>query len=120
MSPKTASTRLDVTCSGAEVIECIVDDYTRVSGVTTLRQKILFGDHCITPEGKTIDLKLPKGVTAKQENPGKFVLESVDKQQLGQVCADIQKIRPVEPYKLKGIRLEGQYLRKKVRKTAGV
>jgi mannose-1-phosphate guanylyltransferase len=43
--------------SGAEVIECIVDDYTRVSGVTTLRQKILFGDHCITPDGKTIDLK---------------------------------------------------------------
>jgi len=67
-----------------------------------------------------VNFKLPKGVTAKQENPGKFVLESVDKQQLGQVCADIQKIRPVEPYKLKGIRLEGQQLRKKVRKTAGV
>ena len=64
--------------------------------------------------------KLPKGVTATQENPGQFILSSIDKQQLGQVCADIQKIRPVEPYKLKGIRLEGQYLRKKVRKTAGV
>ena len=64
--------------------------------------------------------KLPKGVTATQKNPGQFVLSSVDKQQLGQVCANIQKIRPVEPYKLKGIRLEGQHLRKKVRKTAGV
>ncbi|MEN8222541.1 MAG: 50S ribosomal protein L6 [Acidobacteriota bacterium] len=64
--------------------------------------------------------KLPKGVTAKQDNPGQFVLSSIDKQLLGQVCANIQKIRPVEPYKLKGIRLEGQYLRKKVRKTAGV
>ncbi len=67
-----------------------------------------------------VNFKLPKGVTATQENPGQFTLSSVDKQQLGQVCADIQKIRPVEPYKLKGIRLEGQYLRKKVRKTAGV
>jgi len=64
--------------------------------------------------------KLPKGVTATQENPGQFVLSSIDKQQLGQVCANIQKIRPVEPYKLKGIRMEGQRLRKKVRKTAGV
>ncbi len=64
--------------------------------------------------------KFPKGITAKQENPGSFTLSSIDKQLLGQVCADIQKIRPVEPYKLKGIRLEGQYLRKKVRKTAGV
>lgn len=67
-----------------------------------------------------VSFKFPKGITATQENPGQFVLSSIDKQLLGQACADIQKIRPVEPYKLKGIRLEGQYLRKKVRKTAGV
>jgi len=67
-----------------------------------------------------VNYKLPKGVNATQENPGSFTLHSHDKQLLGQVCANIQKIRPVEPYKLKGIRLEGQYLRKKVRKTAGV
>jgi large subunit ribosomal protein L6 len=67
-----------------------------------------------------VDFRLPEGVTATQENPGSFTLHSHDKQLLGQVVANIQKIRPVEPYKLKGIRLEGQYLRKKVRKTAGV
>ncbi len=67
-----------------------------------------------------VNYKLPKGVTATQENPGSFTLHSHDKQLLGQVCANIQKIRPVEPYKLKGIRIEGQYLRQKVRKTAGV
>ena len=66
------------------------------------------------------DFKLPKGVTATQENPGSFELHSHDKQLLGQVCANIQKLRPVEPYKLKGIRIEGQYLRQKVRKAAGV
>ena len=64
--------------------------------------------------------KLPAGVTATQENPGSFTLFSHDKQLLGQVCADIQSIRPVEPYKAKGIRIEGQYIRHKVRKTAGV
>ena len=68
----------------------------------------------------TDDFKLPKGVTATQENPGSFTLYSHDKQLLGQVCVNIQKIRPVEPYKLKGIRLEGQRLRQKVRKVAGV
>lgn len=83
-----------------------------------------------TVKGDTINLQvgyshatnftLPKGVTASQENPGSFVLHSFDKQLLGQVCANIQAIRPVEPYKLKGIQIEGQYLRKKVRKTAGV
>ena len=67
-----------------------------------------------------VDFELPAGVSATQENPGSFTLTSHDKQLLGQVCANIQSIRPVEPYKLKGIRLEGQVLRQKVRKAAGV
>jgi large subunit ribosomal protein L6 len=67
-----------------------------------------------------VDFKLPNGITATQKNPGEFTLHSHDKQLLGQVCANIKAIRPVEPYKLKGIRLEGQPLRQKVRKTAGV
>ncbi len=67
-----------------------------------------------------VDFKLPAGVTATQENPGSFTLFSHDKQLLGQTCVNIQKLRPVEPYKLKGIRLQGQVLRQKVRKAAGV
>lgn len=67
-----------------------------------------------------VNFKLPNGVTATQKNPGEFTLHSHDKQLLGQVCANIQAIRPVEPYKFKGIQIEGQFLRQKVRKTAGV
>lgn len=67
-----------------------------------------------------VDFKLPKGVSATQENPGSFTLFSHDKQLLGQTCVNIQRLRPVEPYKLKGIRLQGQALRQKVRKAAGV
>ncbi len=67
-----------------------------------------------------VDYTLPTGVTATQKNPGEFTLHSHDRQLLGQVCANIKALRPVEPYKLKGIRIEGQYLRQKVRKTAGV
>lgn len=67
-----------------------------------------------------VDFTLPAGVTATQENPGSFTLFSHDKQLLGQTCVNIQKLRPVEPYKLKGIRLQGQVLRQKVRKAAGV
>ncbi len=65
------------------------------------------------------EFELPKGVTASQENPGTFTVMSHDKQLLGQVCANIKKIRPIEPYKLKGIRIEGEYIRHKERKTAG-
>ena len=67
-----------------------------------------------------VDFKLPDGVSATQENPGSFTLFSHDKQLLGQTCVNIQMLRPVEPYKLKGIRLQGQVLRQKVRKAAGV
>jgi len=67
-----------------------------------------------------VDFKLPSGVSATQENPGSFTLFSHDKQLLGQTCVNIQSLRPVEPYKLKGIRLQGQVLRQKVRKAAGV
>lgn len=67
-----------------------------------------------------VDFKLPPGVTVTQENPGSFTLFSHDKQLLGQTCVNIQNLRPVEPYKLKGIRLQGQVLRQKVRKAAGV
>ena len=67
-----------------------------------------------------MDYKLPEGVTVTQKNPGEFTLHCHDKQLLGQVCANIKAIRPVEPYKLKGIRIEGQFLRQKVRKAAGV
>jgi len=65
------------------------------------------------------EFQLPAGVTASQENPGSFTVMSHDKQLLGQVCANIKKIRPIEPYKLKGIRIEGEYIRQKERKTAG-
>jgi large subunit ribosomal protein L6 len=46
-----------------------------------------------------------------------LVLSSIDRQQLGQVAANIRALRPPEPYKLKGIRYTGEVLRKKVGKT---
>jgi large subunit ribosomal protein L6 len=67
-----------------------------------------------------VDFKLPKGISATQENPGSFTLHSHDKHLLGQTAANIKCLRPVEPYKLKGIRITGQPLRQKVRKAAGV
>ncbi|MGB0712687.1 MAG: sugar phosphate nucleotidyltransferase [Gammaproteobacteria bacterium] len=42
---------------GAVLNQCIVDDYTRISRITELNEKILFGDHCITPQGEAFDIK---------------------------------------------------------------
>ena len=56
-------------------------------------------------------------VTERNKNP-MIYLESCDKQLLGQVCAKIRSFRKPEPYKGKGIRFEGEYVRRKAGKSA--
>jgi large subunit ribosomal protein L6 len=60
---------------------------------------------------------LPEGVTCKVEANTKIFISCIDKQKLGQICAEIRAFRPPEPYKGKGIRYENEYVRKKVGKT---
>jgi large subunit ribosomal protein L6 len=69
-----------------------------------------------------IFLALPEGIsataeTAKGKNPT-LTLESSDKQLIGQVAAKIKSLRPVEPYKGKGVRMVGEQIRRKAGKTA--
>jgi len=64
-----------------------------------------------------IEFALPKGVECKVEKMTHIVLSCNDKQQLGQIAADIRALRPPEPYKQKGIHYVGEVLRKKVGKT---
>ncbi len=58
-----------------------------------------------------------QSIIEKGQNP-KIILESNDKQLIGQVAAKIKSLRPVEPYKGKGIRFRGEYVRRKAGKTA--
>ncbi len=46
------------------------------------------------------------------------MLEGIDKQQVGEIAAQVRKVRPPEPYKGKGIRYEGEYVARKVGKRA--
>ena len=66
-----------------------------------------------------VDFELPEGIKAAAETPTRLVLEGNDKQLLGQIAANIRAIRPPEPYKGKGIRYEGEQLRRKAGKTGG-
>jgi large subunit ribosomal protein L6 len=61
--------------------------------------------------------ELPKGVSANITANTKIMLESADKQLLGQVSAEIRKFRPPEPYKGKGILFTGEVLRRKAGKS---
>jgi large subunit ribosomal protein L6 len=61
----------------------------------------------------------PAGVAIKVENPTRLTVSGADKIAVGQAAANIRAIRPPEPYKGKGIKYEGEYIRRKAGKTAG-
>jgi large subunit ribosomal protein L6 len=63
-------------------------------------------------------MKAPQGISFEVPVPTQIVVKGVDKQQVGQIAAEIRKVRPPEPYKGKGIRYEGEYVRRKVGKRA--
>lgn len=66
-----------------------------------------------------VEFPVPEGIEVKAESPTLLAVSGVDKQRVGQVAAEIRGIRPPEPYKGKGIRYEGEYVRQKAGKTAG-
>jgi large subunit ribosomal protein L6 len=59
----------------------------------------------------------PDGVTLRVETPTRLVVEGIDKQQVGEVAANIRKLRKPDPYKGKGLRYSGEQIRRKVGKA---
>jgi len=66
----------------------------------------------------TVTIKPRTGVSFEVPVPTQVVVKGTDKQMVGQTAAEIRKVRPPEPYKGKGIRYEGEYVRRKVGKRA--
>jgi large subunit ribosomal protein L6 len=60
-----------------------------------------------------VDYQLPEGITAECPNQTTVVVSGVDKQQVGQVAAEIRAFRPPEPYKGKGVRYADEHVRRK-------
>lgn len=60
----------------------------------------------------------PPGIAFIVENPTRFAIEGISKELVGEMAARVRKLRPPEPYKGKGIRYEGEQIRRKAGKTA--
>jgi large subunit ribosomal protein L6 len=65
-----------------------------------------------------VTIKPRTGITFEVPTPTQVIVRGTDKQQVGQTAAEVRKVRPPEPYKGKGIRYEGEYVRRKVGKRA--
>ena len=64
-----------------------------------------------------VTIPAPEGINLSVEANTKVTVNGISKQLVGQVAANIRSVRPPEPYKGKGIRYEGEYVRKKAGKT---
>ena len=66
-----------------------------------------------------VTMAAPDGIEFEVPQPTRIVVRGIDKVLVGQIAADIRKVRPPEPYKGKGIRYEGETIRRKAGKAAG-
>jgi large subunit ribosomal protein L6 len=64
-----------------------------------------------------VEVQAPDGITFEVPEQTKIIVSGIDKEQVGQVAANIRKVRPPEPYKGKGIRYVGEYVRRKAGKA---
>jgi large subunit ribosomal protein L6 len=64
-----------------------------------------------------VHVRAPEGITFNVEAPTRFSVQGIDKQQVGEVAANIRKLRKPEPYKGKGVRYAGEHVRRKVGKA---
>jgi large subunit ribosomal protein L6 len=101
-----------------------------ITGVTegyTKRLEIVGTGYRVTARGDNLEFALgfshpvnvtpPAGITFAVETPTRFSVSGIDKQQVGEVAANIRKIRKPEPYKGKGVRYAGEVVRRKVGKA---
>src|ERR1700677_4979325 len=101
-----------------------------VTGVTAGYSKtleIVGVGYRVQAKGKNLEFSLgfshpvtitpPEGITFRVEAPTRFVVEGIDKQLVGEVSARIRKLRKPDPYKGKGVRYQGEQIRRKVGKA---
>ncbi len=104
----------------ANMVEGVTKGYEKaleIQGVGYRAETKPFGLTLIVGYSHTVDFKAPKGITLKAETPTLVKVTGADKELVGQVAANIRDVRPPEPYKGKGIRYQGEQVRRKAGKT---
>jgi large subunit ribosomal protein L6 len=104
--------------------------YNMVAGVTQGYSKtleIVGVGYRVQAKGRDLEFSLgfshpvvitpPEGITFRVEVPTRFVVEGIDKQLVGETAARIRKLRKPDPYKAKGVRYQGEVIRRKVGKA---
>ncbi len=104
----------------ANVIEGVTNGYSLTINIVSVGYRV-------AEKGKDLEFQLgyshvinfpaPEGISYKVESPTKLVISGIDKQLVGETAAKVKKLRKADPYKGKGLRLEGEKVRRKAGKA---
>ncbi len=104
----------------ANMVEGVSKGFTRVleiQGVGYKAEAKPYGVNLIVGFSHPVKYEAPKGIKISVENNTVVKIEGADKETVGQVAAELRSVRPPEPYKGKGIRYQGEQVRRKAGKT---
>ena len=106
----------------ANMVEGVTNGYSKVLELVGVGYRA-------APKGQDLELQVgfshpvvvqaPEGIAFEVPQPTRVIVSGIDKVLVGQIAADIRKVRPPEPYKGKGIKYEGELIRRKAGKAAG-
>ena len=113
----------------AKLVGALIADRAREAGISAVvfdRGGYQYHGR-VAAKGKDLEFSLgfshpvvvtpPEGITFRVEAPTRFVVEGIDKQLVGETSARIRKLRKPDPYKAKGVRYQGEVIRRKVGKA---
>ena len=100
----------------ANLVTGVTDGFTRTLEITGVGYRAAVqGQNLQLQLGYSHDVNypIPQGIQVQCPKPTEIVISGIDKQQVGQVAAEIRRYRPPEPYKGKGVRYAGEYILRK-------
>ena len=106
----------------ANMVEGVTTGFTKtleIVGVGYRAETKPFGLTLALGYSHPIDYKAPQGITLRAVNPTTVEVSGTDKEVVGQVAAEIRSLRPPEPYKGKGVKYQGEVIRRKAGKAGG-
>ena len=104
----------------ANMVEGVATGYKKaleIQGVGYKAESKPYGINLVVGYSHPVEVKAPEGIKLVVETPTLVRVEGINKELVGQVAAEIRNVRPPEPYKGKGIRYVGEFVRRKAGKT---
>jgi large subunit ribosomal protein L6 len=104
----------------ANMVQGVTDGYTKVLEIVGTGYRVVAKGSDLEFQlgfSHPIEVKAPDGITFVVESPTRFSVSGVDKQKVGEVSAKIRKLRKPDPYKGKGVRYQGEVIKRKAGKA---